>query len=249
MTVAAGGPPDIIRLESVGSTNAEALKLHGEGRKSPVWITAAEQTAGRGRQDRQWVSPPGNLYASLLLPLPGAPLVGLSCLSLVAGLAVADSFIAAGISAPVTLKWPNDVLIGGRKAAGILIETTGQGATLAAIIGCGVNLAHHPQDTRWPATHIAAHRRPVEPADMLTLLVASMENRLEQWDAGAGQASIIADWTQRAFGLGTRVRLASGCEGIFRGLVPSGALRVQQDDGEDFLHLAGDVDWIEAAAG
>jgi BirA family biotin operon repressor/biotin-[acetyl-CoA-carboxylase] ligase len=246
---AAGGQPDIIWLDSVGSTNAEAAKLLGEGRSQPVWVTAGEQTAGRGRQDRNWSSPPGNLYASLLLPLPGVALEQVSCLSLVGGLAVADSFVAAGISAPVSLKWPNDVLVDAHKAAGILIETTGHGDGLAAIIGCGVNLAHHPQDTRWPATHLGAHRRPVDPAHMLTLLAACMETRLEQWNCGAGQQAIMADWTQRAFGIGTRVRLHGGQEGVFCGLAASGALRVQLDDGDEVLHHAGDVEWSEALAG
>jgi BirA family biotin operon repressor/biotin-[acetyl-CoA-carboxylase] ligase len=245
----AGDEPDIIWLDSVGSTNAEAMKLLAEGRMSPVWMTAREQTAGRGRQERQWTSPPGNLYASLLLPLPGVAIGKLSCLSLVAGLAVADSFVASGVNAPVTLKWPNDVLVDGRKAAGILIETAGQAETLAAIIGCGVNLAHHPDDTRWPATHVAAHRRAVDPSDMMTLLAACMETRLEQWDRGAGQASIIEDWTGRAFGLGTRLRLSDGTEGGFRGLASSGAMLVQLADGTEHLHHAGDVEWSEALAG
>ncbi len=249
MSEAAGSEPEIIWLDSVGSTNAEAMKLLAGGRTSPVWVTAREQTAGRGRQDRQWTSPPGNLYASLLLPLPGVALGQLSCLSLVAGLAVADSFVASGINVPVTLKWPNDVLIDGRKAAGILIETAGQPESLSAIIGCGVNLAHHPDDTRWPATHAAAHRRPVDPSDMMTLLAACMEARLEQWGRGAGQASIVDDWTKRSFGLGTRVQLGDGLEGVFRGLASSGAMQVQLADGTEHLHHAGDVEWREALAG
>jgi BirA family biotin operon repressor/biotin-[acetyl-CoA-carboxylase] ligase len=92
---------------------------------SPVWMTAREQTAGRGRQERQWTSPPGNLYASLLLPLPGVAIGKVSCLSLVAGLAVADSFVASASSAPVTSNGRTMCLSMRRKAAGILIETAG----------------------------------------------------------------------------------------------------------------------------
>ena len=249
MTGPAGDGPDIIWHDSVGSTNAEAAGLHEKGHRTPVWIAAGEQTAGRGRQGRDWVSTPGNLYASLLLPVPGVPLDRLSSLSLVAGLALADSVAAAGISAPVQIKWPNDVLVAGRKTAGILIETIGQGESLAAIIGCGLNLAHHPQGTRWPATHLGEHRRAIDPQDMLRLLAASMDVRIEQWDAASGLASITADWSARALGLGTRVAIAGGGSGLFRGLAPSGALRVETDDGQTLLHHAGDIDWIEARQG
>jgi len=238
--------PDIIWLDTTGSTNAEAQALHAQGRRTPVWVAAGEQTAGRGRQGRDWVSKPGNLYASLLWPVPGVPLDRLSSLSLVAGLAVADAFVAAGPNAPVELKWPNDVLIGGRKAAGILVEATGQGEGLAAIIGCGLNLAHHPQGTRWPATHLAAHRRPVDPRDMLSLLAASMEVRLELWDEGRGFAAALADWQSRAMGAGTRIRLPDGATGRFRGLAGSGALEMERDDGSLVVHHAGDVDWLDA---
>ena len=232
--------------ETTGSTNADALALFMQGCRTPVWVVAGEQTAGRGRQGRDWVSKPGNLYASLLWPVAGVSLYKLACLSHVAGLAVADAFVAAGVNAPVELKWPNDVLIDRRKAAGILIETTGQPGDFAAIVGCGLNLAHHPEDTRWPATHVAAHRRAVDPRDMLGLLAASMEVRLEQWDEGRGVATILADWQARAMGQGTRVRLPGGETGRFQGLDPRGALQVERDDATLVVHHAGDVDWLEA---
>lgn len=246
MSYEVGGMPEIIWHDSVGSTNAEALALYGNGRRSPVWVAAGEQTAGRGREGRAWVSTPGNLYASLLWPVSNVPVDRLAGLSLVAGLAVADAFVAAGPDAAIQLKWPNDVLIGGCKAAGILIETTGQPGELAAIIGCGLNLAHHPENTRWPATHLAAHRRPVDPRDMLGLLVASMEVRLEQWDASSGFASICEDWQSRALGRGSRIRLGSGETGRFRGLSYSGALELERDDGSVVVHHAGDVEWRDA---
>ncbi len=238
--------PDIIWLDTTGSTNAEAQALHAQGRRTPVWVAAGEQTAGRGRQGRDWVSKPGNLYASLLWPVPDVPLDRLSSLSLVAGLAVADAFVAAGPNAPVELKWPNDVLIGGHKAAGILVESTGQGEGLAAIIGCGLNLAHHPEGTRWPATHLAAYRRAVDPRDMLSLLAASMEVRLELWDRGRGVAAALAGWQSRALGVGTRIRLPDGATGRFRGLAASGALEMERDDDSLVVHHAGDVEWLDA---
>ena len=121
------------------------------------------------------------------------------------------------------------------------------------VLAAGISLlavaCAHPDDTRWPATHAAAHRRPVDPSDMMTLLAACMEARLEQWGRGAGQASIVDDWAKRSFGMGTRVQLGDGLEGVFRGLASSGAMQVQLADGTEHLHHAGDVEWREALAG
>lgn len=237
--------PDVIWLDSIGSTNAEALRLCAAGRRGPLWVAAGKQTAGRGRQGRHWVSKPGNLYASLLWPVAVVPIDRLASLSLMAGLAVTDAFVAAGVNAPVELKWPNDVLISQRKAAGILVETSSQHDTAVAVIGCGLNLAHHPDATRWPATHLAQHHRPVDPQDMLSLLAASMQVRLEHWDTGTGLGLIIDDWTSRALGLGTRIRLSEGGQGVFSGLTPTGALQMERNDGALVVHHAGDVEWLD----
>jgi BirA family transcriptional regulator, biotin operon repressor / biotin---[acetyl-CoA-carboxylase] ligase len=112
-------------LDSVGSTNREAFALAEAGETGPLWIMARRQTAGRGRADRPWVSVPGNLHASLLVRL-GCPPAAMPQLSLVAGVAVVDAIRQAtgGGPAGLRLKWPNDVLIGQAKCAGILVETT-----------------------------------------------------------------------------------------------------------------------------
>jgi BirA family biotin operon repressor/biotin-[acetyl-CoA-carboxylase] ligase len=107
----AGDEPDIIWLDSVGSTNAEAMKLLAEGRMSPVWMTAREQTAGRGGRNGSGHRRQAIFTQVFCCRCPVLHLEQLSCLSLVAGLAVADSFVASGVNAPVTLKWPNDVLV------------------------------------------------------------------------------------------------------------------------------------------
>ncbi len=113
-------------LDQVGSTNREAFALAEAGEAGPLWIMARRQTAGRGRADRHWVSVPGNLHASLLTQLP-SPSGALPQLSLVAGVATVDAIRQAtgGGPAGLRLKWPNDVLIGRAKCAGILIETSG----------------------------------------------------------------------------------------------------------------------------
>ena len=109
--------------ETLASTNAEALTLARGGERGPLWIVARQQTAGRGRRGNAWVSPPGNLYASLLLVDP-APAECAPELSFVAALALHDAILdrAPDLRADLALKWPNDILCGGAKLAGILIE-------------------------------------------------------------------------------------------------------------------------------
>src|SRR5581483_12247283 len=112
----------LIALGTVGSTNTEARQRARAGERGPLWLTAAAQTEGRGRMARSWISPAGNLYASLLLSDP-SPFDRAPELAFVAALAVRDAVGATvpGLAKRVTLKWPNDVLIGARKFSGILI--------------------------------------------------------------------------------------------------------------------------------
>src|SRR5262245_61818354 len=123
----------LIALDRTGSTNQEALRLARSGEAGPLWITAVEQTAGRGRRGRSWHSPPGNHYASLLLTDPG-PADRAPQLSFVAALALHDavSALAPGLSSRLRFKWPNDLLLDGAKVAGILVEgETAPGGRLA----------------------------------------------------------------------------------------------------------------------
>ncbi len=236
--------PDIVWHDSVGSTNDEAHARVANQDLEPVWIAAAEQTKGRGRLGRHWVSRPGNLYASLIWPSK-VELKRLASLSLVAGLAVRDAIVASGIAAPVQLKWPNDVLVSARKVSGVLIETTGMQGTHAAIIGCGLNLLHHPSDTRWPATNLADCGTEIEPRDMLDNLRFAMQGRLAQWSNGKGLAGVRNDWMSVALGRGCLAIVEGGKQGIFTGLSEEGALLLTLEDGSVFHHLAGDVEWME----
>src|SRR5258708_39940625 len=128
----------IARLDTVDSTNAEALRRARAGERGPLWIVARQQSAGRGRRGRAWVSPPGNLHATLLLTDP-APAAAAPQLGFVAGLALVDAAAAAAplLASRLALKWPNDLLCGARKIAGILIE--GEGSPLTVAVGIGVN--------------------------------------------------------------------------------------------------------------
>ena len=135
----------LIAYDTLGSTNAEALARGRAGERGPLWITAARQTAGRGRRGNAWVSEPGNLYASLLLT-DAAPAAHLPELCFVVALAVRDALGGAApeLSSRLKLKWPNDLLLDGAKLAGILIEAESLGGKTITAAGIGVNCVHHP---------------------------------------------------------------------------------------------------------
>ena len=223
-----------IALESTGSTNAEALERARWRERGPLWITALSQSAGRGRRGSTWTSPPGNLYASLLLsdpsPKPVAPQ-----LSFVAALALHDALCdcAPRLGPLFKLKWPNDVLLGPDKLAGILIEG-GSDPVFAVVVGFGVNCINHPLDTFFPATDLRLAGALVAPEALFAALTASMLRRLAQWQSGAGFATIRADWLARAAGLGEdiRVRLPEReLRGRFKGIDEAGRLLVEQPSG------------------
>lgn len=223
-----------IAFDSLGSTNAEALARARAGECGPLWITATVQETGRGRRGREWSSPAGNLYASLLLTDP-APQALAAQLSFVAALALHDAVAecAPQLGPLLTVKWPNDVLLGGAKMAGILIEAE-TGPPFAAVIGMGVNCASHPADTVYPATDLATAGANVTPEALLRALSAAMQKRLVQWDRGQGFAAVRSAWLRRAAGLGqdVRVRLPEReFSGIFDGLDETGRLLVRGEDG------------------
>lgn len=223
---------DLVILESVDSTNAEA------GRRAPVprplWIAARCQTAAKGRQGRGWSSPEGNLAATLLLPRAGGP-AALARLSFHASLAVADTLAGFAPAAEVTLKWPNDVLLNGRKASGILLENLGHSPAQLAI-GIGINLRHAPppEDTRWPATSLAAETGS-QPG--LEEALGRLATSLDDWlaiDAERGFVAVRDAWLARAARLGLRIeaRLAGQTlSGIFEDVDRDGALVLGTADG------------------
>ena len=147
-----------LAYDALGSTNAEALVLARAGERGPLWMSARSQSAGRGRRGSQWISPPGNLYASLLLsepsPKPLAPQI-----SFVAALALHDALCDAAprLGPQFKVKWPNDLLLGSEKLAGILIEGESEPG-FAVVVGFGVNCASHPDDTAYPGDRSQGRR-------------------------------------------------------------------------------------------
>ncbi|MBV9557867.1 MAG: biotin--[acetyl-CoA-carboxylase] ligase, partial [Pseudolabrys sp.] len=226
--------------ETLGSTNAEALILARNGERGPLWITAKAQTEGRGRRGNAWISTPGNLFATLLLHEPSVMAVAPQ-LSFVAALAAHDAIIGCGprLSAPVTLKWPNDVLVGGKKVAGLLIEA--EGKDLA--IGFGINCVEHPPTTSYPATDLKEAGVSVSASTVVEALSSMMQRRLAQWDRSRGFDSIRADWLARAHGIGLPIRVhlpERELEGRFQGLDGEGRLLLENGASVEAI-TAGDV--------
>lgn len=238
-----------VRLEalaSVGSTNKEARLRAQRGAAAPLWITAVTQTQGRGRMDRAWASPPGNLYASLLLREP-APPERAPELGFVAAVALREAVLAETgvLASQLAFKWPNDLLLAGRKCAGILIEgDVDVNGGVSAIIGFGVNCASHPAETAYPATDLAAHGAAVPPGRLFRALSAAMCRRLARWDRGRGFSAILDDWLAAASGVGEEITVRNGSgekHGRFVGLDSSGRLVLQRTEGGIEKISAGDV--------
>lgn len=235
----------LIAYETLPSTNAEALALARAGERGPFWITAERQTAGRGRRGKVWTSEPGNLYASLLLT-DAAPAGHLPELCFVAALALLDAVheVAPKLTAQLKLKWPNDLLRGGAKIAGILIEAETTGSRTTSVVGIGVNCAHHPAGTAYPATDLAASGVAVTPAALFRTLTGTMVARLAQWDRGAGFSAIRAEWLSHAAGVGGDivVRLPDReLSGRFEALDPAGRLMLRLPTGHLEAITAGEV--------
>jgi BirA family transcriptional regulator, biotin operon repressor / biotin---[acetyl-CoA-carboxylase] ligase len=245
-----------IRLESLaatGSTNAEARLRALKGDNGPLWITAMTQTQGRGRYGRPWISPPGNLYASLLLRDP-SPFEAAPQLAFVAGLALRDAIAleAAALAPQLRFKWPNDLLLAGGKCAGILIEGETMAGAAAqngfiAVIGIGVNCGSHPSASdgiAFPATDLATHGARITPEQLFARLSATLCRRLAQWDRGRDFAAILGDWLTHAHGIGEPIVVRSGdaeLRGRFGGLDEAGRLLLERPDGSLTKVAAGDV--------
>jgi len=235
----------VVRKPATVSTNIDVLDLARLGDPGRVWVVAEAQNGGRGRRGREWTSPPGNLYASALLIDPGAP-VRLPELPFVAAVATADAVaaVAGGRGSPA-IKWPNDVLIAGRKLAGILLESTRtpDGHTAVAV-GIGVNCRHHPFGTETAATDLLIEGIDVAPERLFEELRHAFAARLTEWDEGRGFAAIRAAWLARAVGIGgpIRVRLMRGEDhGVFEGIDDEGLLILAGADGSRRKISAGDV--------
>jgi BirA family biotin operon repressor/biotin-[acetyl-CoA-carboxylase] ligase len=243
---AAASAADLTRIEvfeELDSTNEEARRRALAGEAGPLWIVARRQTAGRGRRGRAWTSKTGNLFATGLYQLDTGP-ARAAQLSFAAALAVGD--LAAGVIDPslVKLKWPNDVLINGRKVAGILLESGSHpNGGLWLGVGIGVNLAHHPDDAERPATDFTCHGASLSPDQAVDRLAERFQHWLILWQED-GFGLVRESWLSRAWGLGERATARLGDEtvdGVFADLGADGSLRLDLKDGSRRFISAGDV--------
>jgi BirA family biotin operon repressor/biotin-[acetyl-CoA-carboxylase] ligase len=227
------------RYPTLDSSNEEARRLCIAGKKGPLWVIADQQTSGRGRRGRSWVSQKGNLFASLLLTDP-LPLDRRAQLSFAAALAAADC--ASAYADPVKLKWPNDVLLAGRKLGGVLLESSAGGEFL--IVGIGLNLKSFPEDVEFPAIAIAtvADRAPT-PEQAVNRLTASWDRWFAIWRRN-GFAPLRDAWLARAAGLGDKIKVRIGeaeMHGTFEDVDENGALVLRRADGSLSRIHAGEV--------
>lgn len=240
--------PPVLSFDVIDSTNAEARRRAEAGEAGPLWITAAVQTAGRGRRGRAWDTRRGNLAATLLTTTDKSPAEAAQ-VSFLAAFAIRDLACAYVPESLVRLKWPNDVLVEGRKLSGVLVESgrMSDGALWLAI-GMGVNLAHAPTGTERPATALADHLRrdiaaPPTPQEALAILAPALYAHMDRWTR-EGFAGLRTEWLSHAAGVGEAcvARLDSETvEGVMQGLDTDGALVLRLSSGSTRRISAGDV--------
>lgn len=225
--------------QEVVSTNATCLTMAEAGASNGLWITASSQKYGRGSRGREWVSSKGNLFASLLLIDPSAD-KQLHTLTFVACLAIKDAIEQLNKNANnlVQLKWPNDVLLNGKKVSGILLENHLIQSRRAIIVGIGINVTQFPQETLYPATSLSQENIDSHIEFVFEALSEAFANRLKQWNEGFGFETIRQDWLKQAAGLNEaiRVKFPKGRNpeelvGIFDGLDENGMLRLETSKG------------------
>lgn len=214
-------------FETLPSTQDIAKQYLNEGRPLPLVVQADMQTSGRGRSGNAWVSRKGNLLSSLVIPLKNMNAQDAGQYSFLAAVALMNVLTDLGIT-DIQNKWPNDVLVGGKKIAGILLESdiAPDGSLKSIIIGVGVNLVAAPGG----AVHVQQFTNTIiQPLEFLDKFTAQIQTQLDQM-AVSGFAPIRKTWLSHAYGLGTDIRVRLPREtffGEFLGLDESGALLVK----------------------
>lgn len=244
---------ETVRLRSVTSTNDEAMARARAGAAHGTVVVAEVQTRGRGRGGHVWWSPNGeNLYLSAILRLPLSPAAA-PPITLAAGVAVCDAAHDLGVEAK--LKWPNDVLVNGKKLAGILTETTTRGDRLEAVvvgIGMNVDTREFPPDLVGGATSLRLARAggaagPGAPRIGIAPALTSTLARLEEWIdrfVAEGPSVIARAWKDRSGIFGKKMQIAVEgriVTGVARDLDDDGALLVDGDDGKRWRVVSGEI--------
>ena len=244
----------ILLLDHTDSTNAEARRRADAGETGPLWIVARRQTDGRGRRGRSWESQDGNLFATLMQLTRKSPAEAAQ-VTFVAALAIADLLDAWAPASLVTIKWPNDVMLAGQKASGVLVESGAhESGGLWLAVGIGINLVSAPEGTERPATALAHHLRgdaasPPSIEVAAAKLAEAFNVWMTRWET-LGFQPILDAWRARTAGLDGPAVARLGretIEGRAEGVGPDGALKLRLADGSLRLISAGDVFFGEAA--
>jgi len=235
------------RIEEVGeidSTNEALRRRAAEGELGGLVLRADVQTAGRGRRGRGWTSPAGNLYVSLLLRPDCTPRMG-ATVGFVAAIALGE--VLRGLTpAPVLHKWPNDLLIGGAKMTGVLLEagTQPNGKLDWLVLGMGVNIVSHPETGLYPTTDlVASGGQIIAPQALLERFLTVFGPAYDRW-CQAGFGAVRQAWLEHAAGVGDRIVARLEREeiaGRFADLDPDGTLVMALDSGRERRIAAGDV--------
>lgn len=239
------GAAPVEKFDEIDSTVLEARRRAERGELGPVWLVAKVQTAGRGRRGRSWASLEGNLMATYLFATQRAP-AEIALLGFAAGVAIAETLDQIVAPGRATLKWPNDVLLDGAKAAGIMLDSGAIAGGAWAALAFGVNLAVAPDGLDQQTTSLRAALPPDAPAPEPLAFLAQLRPRLEAWDARVereGFEPLRRAWLGRAHGLGRAARVMQGgeaIEGRIAGLSPRGELELDTETGRRLI-AAGDV--------
>ena len=232
-----------------------------DGERGPIWFVTSEQTAGRGRRHRPWIAPRGNLASSILEVMDVSPAAA-ATLGFAAGLALESALRRLSIEASLrsagsdhmkfSLKWPNDVLAGKQKLAGILLEAeTVADDRLAVVVGIGTNVVAAPEGTPTPATSLRALGIEIGAEELFAELSDAWAELRGIWDLGRGFGEIRRLWLERAAGLGQPVAIHTGgatVEGTFDRIDETGCMIVRTAAGKRVPISAGDVYFGSAAS-
>ncbi len=239
-------------FEEVDSTNKVALDAFKGGDKGKIWFAALGQSAGRGRRGRAWQSPPGNLAASLLLPMTQDAETTAS-LGFVAGVALHDALVALvpRLETGLALKWPNDLLLHDAKLSGTLLEAHQHQDRHGLVIGIGVNIVAAPSGLPYRATCLAEHGVGVGAVELFSALSDAWTEAHATWDEGRGLPAILARWRTNAAGIGSEITVRRPTDelcGTFESVDETGRLILLAKDRTRIAVSAGDVHFGAAAS-
>jgi len=239
----------LVSFDSIGSTNAEGIARVKAGERGPLWLVTDQQTAGRGRRNRAWISPRGNLAASVLETVDVTPQLA-ATLGFAAGVATVAALRSFFVEAE--LKWPNDVLLRGAKLVGIGLEAENVGeGRMAVVTGIGVNVVAAPQGVPFAAISLNEAGFALSAQQVFARLSESWVEACGIWDRGRGMPELRKRWLSLAAGVGGPVTVQVGgrtVSGTFETVDDGGYLIIETSDGERVPISSGDVFFGDAAS-